>query len=59
MLVEDALYLDEYLRKLAQTTVSVEDMRVSRIHLAILDIAGRSTRWPHLLIEQAEAIIKA
>lgn len=56
--VEDALYLDQFLRKLLLVTTSVQDIRLSRIHLALLEIAGRSTRWPHRLIERAEAVIK-
>lgn len=56
--VEDALYLDQFLRKLLLVTISVQEIRLSRIHLALLEIAGRSTRWPHRLIERAEAVIK-
>ncbi|KAJ8607833.1 hypothetical protein MRB53_040026 [Persea americana] len=56
--VEDALYVDQYLRKLLQASISVQDIRLSRIHLALLEIAGGCTRWPPRLIERAESTIK-
>ena len=56
--VEDALYMDQFLRKLQLATIPVQDIRLSRVHLALLEIAGRATRWPHRLIERAEAVIK-
>lgn len=56
--VEDALYLDQLLRKLLLVSISVQEVRLSRIHLALLEIAGRSSRWPHRLVERAEAVIK-
>lgn len=57
--VEDALDLDQFLRKLLLVMLPVQDIRTSRIHFSLLEIAGHSTRWPHRLIERAEAIIKA
>lgn len=57
--VEDALYLDQFFRKLLLTSLSVQDIRSTRIHLALLEIAGKSTRWPRGLIERTETVIKA
>ncbi|QIW96194.1 hypothetical protein AMS68_001712 [Peltaster fructicola] len=57
--VEDALYLDQFFRKILLLTPSVKDIRLSRVHLALLEVAGRSTRWPHRLVERAEAVIRA
>jgi len=55
--VNDVLTLDAFLRKLHLAThVSVTDLRASRMHLAIIEICGRATRWPAKLIERAEAI---
>lgn len=59
ILVEDALYMDQLLRKLQVVTLSVDDIRISRIHLALMEISGRATRWPHCLAGRAEAVIKA
>ena len=59
---EDALHADEYLtvddflRKLLVSSIRLEDIRSSRIHLAVLDIAGRATRWPSMLADQADKV---
>ena len=54
----DLLDLDSFLRGLlAQASqITLETLRTSRIHLAVLDICGRATRWPLKVIERAEAI---
>lgn len=54
----DLLDLDSFLRGLlAQAAhIPLETLRQTRIHLAILDICGRATRWPLKVIERAEAI---
>lgn len=57
--VEDALYLDQFFRKLLLMPLSKQDIRFTRLHLALLEVAGRSTRWPRGLIERAESVIKA
>nr|POE86522.1 putative transporter [Quercus suber] len=56
---DDILKLDEFLRRLLVSNVSLEDLRYSRIHSAIMEIAGRATRWPRRLIERCEALEKA
>src|ERR1700760_1321786 len=53
---EEILSLDEFLRRLLASKLSLEDIRWSRLHLAILCICGQATRWPRRLIEKAEAL---
>lgn len=53
---DDILTLDELLRRLLVTNTSLEDIRYSRMHLAITDVCGRGTRWPKKLIDRCEAI---
>jgi hypothetical protein len=54
----DLLDIDSFLRSLLSYAggLSLETLRSSRIHLAVLDICGRATRWPLKVIERAEAI---
>ncbi|KAK0342818.1 hypothetical protein LTR91_023166 [Friedmanniomyces endolithicus] len=53
---DDILKLDDFLRQLLSAKLSIEDIRSSRIHLAVLEIAGRGTRWPKRLIERCDAV---
>ena len=53
---DDILTLDEFLRRLIASTVRLDDIRFSRLHLAITGICGRATRWPKKLIERADAV---
>ncbi|KAK4542675.1 hypothetical protein LTR36_006247 [Oleoguttula mirabilis] len=53
------LRIDEFLRRLLIANISLKDLRYSRVHLAIKDIAGLATRWPDRLIERGEALQKA
>lgn len=55
--VEDALFLDQYLRRLRLAAITIYHLRQSRFHLAAIEIAGKATRWPRQLIERAEALI--
>jgi hypothetical protein len=54
----DLLDLDSFLRNLLSQAphISLETLRTTRIHLAVLDICGRASRWPLKVIERAEAI---
>ena len=52
----DVLTLDEFLRRLQESNISAEDIRVGRLHLAIAAIAGQATRWPTKLIDKAQAL---
>lgn len=53
---DDILKLDEFLRHLLIAKVTVDTLQYSRIHLAILLIAGHGTRWPSRLIERCDAL---
>ena len=53
---DDILTLDEFLRRLLTSSVRLEDIRFSRLHLAILGICGLATRWPKKLIERADTL---
>lgn len=53
---DDILTLDELLRGLVGSGISLEDIRYSRIHLVVNEIAGRATRWPRKLIEKCETL---
>lgn len=54
----DLLDLDSFLRSLLCYAhgVSIAALRSSRIHVALLEICGRATRWPLKVIERADAI---
>lgn len=52
----DVLTLDEFLRRLLTSNISVDDIRTSRLHLTISAVAGHATRWPTKLIDKAEAL---
>lgn len=54
----DLLDIDSFLRNLLSCAsgISLATLRSSRIHIAILDICGRATRWPLKVIERGEAI---
>ncbi|KAK4574942.1 hypothetical protein LTR86_000792 [Recurvomyces mirabilis] len=53
---DEILKLDEFLRRLRNSNNSIDDIRVSRIHLAILSIAGHGTRWPIRLIDRCDEL---
>lgn len=53
---DETLTLDELLRKILDSHVSLEGIRYSRMHLAIIEISGRATRWPKKLIDKCDAI---
>ena len=53
---DEILRLDEFLRRLLASDVRLEDIRVSRLHLAISGISGRATRWPKKLIDKSDIL---
>jgi hypothetical protein len=53
---DDVLRLDEFLRRLLTSNLSLDDIRDSRLHLAIECITGKATRWPGKIIERADAV---
>lgn len=56
---DDLLNLDELLRRLVAARIQLDDIRFSRLHLAVTAICGKATRWPTKLIEKADALEKA
>ncbi|KXT04541.1 hypothetical protein AC578_8663 [Pseudocercospora eumusae] len=53
---DDILTLDELLRGLLDSGLGAEDIRYSRIHLAVNAISGKATRWPRKLIDRCESL---
>ena len=53
---DEILTLDEFLRRLITSNIQLEDIRFSRLHLAVVAICGQATRWPTKLIERADAL---
>ena len=53
---DDLLTMDDLIRKLMDCENSREDIRYSRIHLAIKIVTGFATRWPTKLIERCETL---
>ena len=53
---DEVLKLDEFLRHLLSPNLRLEDVRFSRLHLALIAICGQATRWPSRLIDRAEAV---
>ncbi|KAF2763778.1 hypothetical protein EJ03DRAFT_340268 [Teratosphaeria nubilosa] len=53
---EDILKLDELIRQLRDADLDVRDIKYSRIHLAMLEICGRATRWPRVVIERCDGV---
>lgn len=47
-----------FLEELRRSTPSLETLRSSRVHLALLDMTGCATRWPGKLINKADHLIK-
>jgi hypothetical protein len=56
---DDILRLDEFLRRLMYANNNLEDIRFSRLHLALCSITGKATRWPKRIIERAETVAAA
>lgn len=55
---DDVLTLVDFFTRLRDTPVPVETLRSSRIHCALLEIAGRATRWPRKLIDKVDELIE-
>jgi len=56
---DEMLELDEFLRNLLTSHSSLEDIRYSRIHLAVMSIAGSASRWPARLVDRCDALKEA
>ena len=53
---DDILNLDSFLRRLLTSSISLDDIRFSRLHLALKSISGQATRWPKRLISRADEV---
>jgi hypothetical protein len=54
LLQDDVVSIHTLLIAIQQHDVSLSTLKVSRIHLAIMDICGKATRWPTKLAIQAD-----
>lgn len=55
---DNVVLIVRFLDNLAKACITIEQIRWSRIHFAVLIIAARATRWPKALIEEADKIIE-
>lgn len=55
--LDTVVTLFKFFEQLRTSHTTLEFLRDSRIHFALLDIAGRATRWPTKLIDKAEEIV--
>ena len=54
---DQVVVLVKFLEQLPIAAISIADIAWSRIHYAVLCIAGRATRWPGALVEEADKVI--
>ncbi|KAF9638888.1 hypothetical protein BFW01_g9785 [Lasiodiplodia theobromae] len=54
---DDVLTLHELFLGLQDADLSISVLRYSRIHVAVLEVAGKATRWPKRLAEECDKII--
>lgn len=54
---KDVTILSDLFDQLLKAPVPLDDIRWSRIHCTVTEIAGRASRWPSKLIEKADALI--
>ncbi|KAF2138130.1 uncharacterized protein K452DRAFT_321479 [Aplosporella prunicola CBS 121167] len=54
---DEVLALHELFVGLRAVDLHVSVLRYSRIHAAILEVAGRATRWPSRLVEECDRVI--
>jgi len=55
---DNVVVLYQMIEQLRRTHISASLIRRSRIHYAVLLIAGRATRWPSKIIDEADALIE-
>lgn len=55
---DSVITIFQFLDELGRTSLPVETIRHSRIHFALLEIAGRATRWPGKLVDKAEEVMR-
>lgn len=54
---DNVITLFKFFEQLRTSHLTLEAIRDSRIHLALIEISRRATRWPVRLIEEAEEIV--
>ncbi|CAD0095890.1 unnamed protein product [Aureobasidium vineae] len=54
---DTVIVLFRFFEQLRTSYLNLETIRDSRVHLALIEISRRATRWPVRLIEEAEEII--
>ncbi|KAG9643402.1 hypothetical protein KCU64_g11781, partial [Aureobasidium melanogenum] len=54
---DNVIILFKFFEQLRTSYLTLEAIRDSRIHLALIEISRRATRWPIRLIEEAEEIL--
>lgn len=57
MCPDEVLTLHELFLKLQHADINLATLKYSRIHYAVLDVAGKATRWPAKLIDACDNLI--
>ncbi|KAL1642974.1 hypothetical protein SLS58_005216 [Diplodia intermedia] len=55
---DDVLTLHELFLGLQNVDLSISVLRYSRIHVAVLEVSGKATRWPKRLAEECDKVIE-
>ncbi|KAF2860102.1 hypothetical protein K470DRAFT_217853 [Piedraia hortae CBS 480.64] len=53
---DEILKLDDLLRTLQDASLTITDLKTTRIHLAVLLICSQGTRWPRRLIDRSDQL---
>jgi hypothetical protein len=56
---DEVLQLEDLLRYLLAAKLSQNELRYSRLHLAVEAIASRATRWPKRLVDRCDVLKRA
>lgn len=54
---DDVLALNELFLGLQEADMTLPMLRYSRIHLAVLEVTGKATRWPKRLCDECDKIV--
>lgn len=55
---DNVIALFTFLDELRRADISTQTLRCSRVHMALLEISGRATRWPAGLIDKVDSLIQ-
>lgn len=55
---DDLLRLNELFTRLQDASVTAPMLRSSRIHRAVIEIAGKATRWPGRLADECDKLVE-